>query len=944
MLATVIPRGGSAFKAPPPPAVLFGKASTVITDNEREFKTRFKIIESADIIPSHFLQGIDVVINPSYPADLQPRQRDNRLIMRINAVKMADNLRPADLLYSRNLNQGAPVVRNDNVILNGNGRAMALIYAYSKGKANNYRQALIDNAAQFGFIPAQIAKFKAPVLVRKITSPLTDNDIKSIIFSTDGGAKLSPSEQAKTDAEKITPEIFGYYEPNDDGEIGNASNHIFCAAVLNAVCTQNEINGYTCNNATINTDGLLRVKRAVFSAAYNDNNELLLLMTESANNNIKTIGNALFNVAPNVAKLNYRMKAKSAYSYPLAKTLADAAQKISALRQDNQKVQTYLNENSLMPGFDLPVETKIVIAILDANKNSCKAITEFINALISAIDNQGSPSQASLFAFDPEPFLKIIKSAAKDFISSDLLPRGLDNTPAPAKATTPAPAPAKAVDAVKINTADKKIAQEIKPAPQKNSKEITPPAPVIPANNDTIYFSYIASNSKSVTPMFKFGNGATLGVKSAYAELKKRKINLETSYRLLIDAIIYGKAKISADQFGDKNLFWNENLTDKYAAGITPATSNYYSIRNINIVASYAAGLPFAPQFCGTWFKYTKKEIVAKFDAAKLGAPAPAKVSMPLPAKVSTPAPAKVSTPLPENVSTPSPAKVSTPPPAKVSTPAPVPDLASFFSIQSNNSTPPVIDENTAAEISKKISLAQNILNDISKMLANIFGNNGNDNDNNPAPVNPPATPSNSNDTPPATPAPIIPTAAPNDKPLAAIDDRKEVIINADHTVTLNSDITALPRDMQAFKNHNVSKLLYDGSGYCPVFKPHTQMQRAFYRAGRQKLYPVINKIKQLNKLTDREGGFYFLIKTYDACRHYSKLYIGIERGKMTIYNSDGKIDSSYVLNNQNIFKYFFHSLNPRIIITNNITQALTTENFDTATADNAAIDVGYCL
>ena len=655
MLATVIPRGGSAFKAPPPPAVLFGKASTVITDNEREFKTRFKIIESADIIPSHFLQGIDVVINPSYPADLQPRQRDNRLIMRINAVKMADNLRPADLLYSRNLNQGAPVVRNDNVILNGNGRAMALIYAYSKGKANNYRQALIDNAAQFGFIPAQIAKFKAPVLVRKITSPLTDNDIKSIIFSTDGGAKLSPSEQAKTDAEKITPEIFGYYEPNDDGEIGNASNHIFCAAVLNAVCTQNEINGYTCNNATINTDGLLRVKRAVFSAAYNDNNELLLLMTESANNNIKTIGNALFNVAPNVAKLNYRMKAKSAYSYPLAKTLADAAQKISALRQDNQKVQTYLNENSLMPGFDLPVETKIVIAILDANKNSCKAITEFINALISAIDNQGSPSQASLFAFDPEPFLKIIKSAAKDFISSDLLPRGLDNTPAPAKATTPAPAPAKAVDAVKINTADKKIAQEIKPAPQKNSKEITPPAPVIPANNDTIYFSYIASNSKSVTPMFKFGNGATLGVKSAYAELKKRKINLETSYRLLIDAIIYGKAKISADQFGDKNLFWNENLTDKYAAGITPATSNYYSIRNINIVASYAAGLPFAPQFCGTWFKYTKKEIVAKFDAAKLGAPAPAKVSMPLPAKVSTPAPAKVSTPLPENVSTPSP-------------------------------------------------------------------------------------------------------------------------------------------------------------------------------------------------------------------------------------------------------------------------------------------------
>ena len=50
--------------------------------------------------------------------------------MQANLISIANSLRPEDLMESRNLNQGAPIIRDDGVVLNGNGRTAAIIYAY----------------------------------------------------------------------------------------------------------------------------------------------------------------------------------------------------------------------------------------------------------------------------------------------------------------------------------------------------------------------------------------------------------------------------------------------------------------------------------------------------------------------------------------------------------------------------------------------------------------------------------------------------------------------------------------------------------------------------------------------------------------------------------------------------------------------------------------------
>ena len=94
--------------------------------------------------------------NEAYPQDLQPRDRQ-RTAMLLQVDSMANSLRPEDLADSRNLNQGAPIVRSDLTVLNGNGRTLAIQKAYQTGKAEEYKQYLLDNAEKLGLDKGNVA-------------------------------------------------------------------------------------------------------------------------------------------------------------------------------------------------------------------------------------------------------------------------------------------------------------------------------------------------------------------------------------------------------------------------------------------------------------------------------------------------------------------------------------------------------------------------------------------------------------------------------------------------------------------------------------------------------------------------------------------------------------------------------------------------------------------
>ena len=165
------------------------------TDSHTKIKMRFKIVPATSLNTSHKLKGDDVFENKNYPAKLQPRDRTDAAL-KAQVIKARNNLDTAHLGENILLNEGAPVVREDGTVLNGNNRAMAIESAYHEGKADNYKNFLIDNAEKFGFKAADIEKIESPILIREVTQELDDKTISDIIKSKAGGASFKSAEQA----------------------------------------------------------------------------------------------------------------------------------------------------------------------------------------------------------------------------------------------------------------------------------------------------------------------------------------------------------------------------------------------------------------------------------------------------------------------------------------------------------------------------------------------------------------------------------------------------------------------------------------------------------------------------------------------------------------------------------------------------------------------------
>lgn len=379
-----------------------GKSVTVTTDSGKELHARYRIVPASSLTTSNVYDGDTIAKNDAYPQELQPRERSGRKEMQAQTDGMAADLHPADLEASRNLNQGAPLIRSDGVVLNGNGRTMAITRAYAlRNKAGKrYTQYLIEHAEDFGFTKDQMrdaVKAKGtgkPVLVRELTDDADEATTQDIINSKTGGARMSATEQAETDAKSITSRDFDGYDAESDGDLTKAGNDGFVAKLLRKLVGKDEINAYTDANGSVNQDGYRRVKRAIFSRAYGDT-DLIAKMAESMDDAIKNISNGLQSAAANVARLNLKMQEGNAYSYPLADTIARAVKKYNAIKEGKAEanVEAYANENETsLTGGD-PEEVVKMVQALDDFHRSGKKIGAFLNHLADILDHQGSPKE-----------------------------------------------------------------------------------------------------------------------------------------------------------------------------------------------------------------------------------------------------------------------------------------------------------------------------------------------------------------------------------------------------------------------------------------------------------------------------------------------------------------------------------------------------------------------
>ena len=384
-----------------------GKKMAVYADSGKKIPVQYRIVSADDLIASHDAGALE--INPGYPATLQPRDRE-RVMMREQVTRMSNTLRPEDLADGRNLNQGAPLIRNDGVVLNGNGRTIAIQRAQvrNKERATAYRDYLIENAATFGLSKEEVESVKNPVLVREVQGDISDVLMQDIIGSTTGGARMGASEAAQADAEKITYAMLDAYVPNDKGDLTTAANRNFVAGILHKVVGNGEMNAYLDKDGHVNADGIQRVKRALFACAYGDD-ELVAKMSESTDDDIRNVSNGMMAAAPMMARLS--VKKGVPYVKELQDAIGAAVKQLDALRASGESVKDYLSAQALFAEHEDSAEMRAILSFFDENKRSGKRIATFFSRVATALDKMETPSGNELFDAEMPSLMDVLEGA-----------------------------------------------------------------------------------------------------------------------------------------------------------------------------------------------------------------------------------------------------------------------------------------------------------------------------------------------------------------------------------------------------------------------------------------------------------------------------------------------------------------------------------------------------
>ena len=380
-------------------AGIAGNDTEIETDSGKEISVQYKIVPATSLNTSHKLKGDDVSENKNYPEKLQPRDRQGE-IEHNQVIKMRNNLDTRRLGENNWINDGAPVVREDGVVLNGNGRAMAIEAAYDEGKADNYKQFLTDNAEKFGFKSTDVEKIENPVLIREVTQKLDDATTNEIIKSKVGGIEFKITEQAKADAETLTLKDFNDYKPNEDGDISSAGNEEFCRNVLEKIVpSENERNKYFDKDGNLNGDAIRRIKNAIYALAYSDYN-LISKNAESTSDNIKNISTAAQKAAVDFAKLKLKQEEGLAEDFNIGDVVADAVKLYDEIKQDKNfnSVKDYVNQQDLFGARQQAVSD--IISTFDSYKNNSRRIAEYLKDIAKAADKKPKPNQEKLFDDD----------------------------------------------------------------------------------------------------------------------------------------------------------------------------------------------------------------------------------------------------------------------------------------------------------------------------------------------------------------------------------------------------------------------------------------------------------------------------------------------------------------------------------------------------------------
>jgi hypothetical protein len=384
------------------------KTLNVFTERGTKAAVEPKVIDASDLLTS---------MDEGYPTEYQPRDR-SRIASKAQISKIASDLNPEFLGDSPKAGDGRPLVvpvmidgKKKYAVISGNGRTEAIREAYAAQNegAGKYRDYVTSKGE---------TEHKTPVYVGILDPNETDLNKFAHEANESAQARMSPTEQAKADAERMDAGTMQSFVPADDGSIHREANRDFIRGFFDNTVGEAERAAYILPDGSLNQDGINRVRNAIFAKAFGDTKEgvaAIQRMAESTSDSVKNVTNALLGRAPHIAA--YKESAAQGMrhkEFDIGNDLAAAVAQYANIKSPDAKIKSvdeYIAQGNMFGAETTPFQTR-VMQVFDQHKRSPKAIKSILDNFLSAAHAIGDPNQQSIFGKTDLPSVESIFEGA----------------------------------------------------------------------------------------------------------------------------------------------------------------------------------------------------------------------------------------------------------------------------------------------------------------------------------------------------------------------------------------------------------------------------------------------------------------------------------------------------------------------------------------------------
>lgn len=263
--------------------VVEGSSTKILTpETGKSYDAKYVVREASDVFSSHN----PVTFQPNAEYDfVNDRHYDKEEQYQKQVIDRSRNFKTQYFITdSPTAADGPPVIDSEGNVLGGNSRSMILRRIYQLGEVGNtqaeieYKTALKEKAAQFGYSPDAIDEFNEPVLVREISDELINKQHAITELNETSTTELTTKEQAVADAGKLSDDAVDHITAKievtgNDASLGDALNQHGVSLVNylidEKIFSPGERNTLL-DDGKITEDGKRRIERLLLGKVFSD--------------------------------------------------------------------------------------------------------------------------------------------------------------------------------------------------------------------------------------------------------------------------------------------------------------------------------------------------------------------------------------------------------------------------------------------------------------------------------------------------------------------------------------------------------------------------------------------------------------------------------------------------------------------------------------------------